>query len=232
MSEPVWISRSRDIALKVNAALAAQKMTKQELASRLGVSPQYVSKLVRGGENLTLETLSKLEAALGISLSGEGRRQFRRHEGSAYGTSPFLTYSTCSVNPEIRVRKALVFEGNIPESLEPDQVRVWYKSHCSARTPEDEMCVTSYIQYQVDSRLCADIELTFAFTVRDLGRSLRIAGDGKFDCEEGLLESLLVEACAGARGYAAALFGATALRGYPLPEYDIEALLACNSLSA
>lgn len=232
MSEPVWISRSKDIALKVNAALAARKMTKQELASRLGVSPQYVSKIVRGGENLTLETLSKIEAALGIPLSGEGRRQFIRHEGSAYGTSPFVSYSACTVNPAIRVRKALVFEGNIPEDPEPERVRVWYKTHCSADIPAEEMNVTSYIQYQVDSRLCADIEITFAFTVPDLGRSLRVAGDGKFDCEEGLLEGLLREACAGARGYAAALFGATALRGYPLPEYDAGALMACNSLSA
>ena len=34
----------------------------------IGVSPQYVNKIVKGKENLTLDTISKLEQALGIKL--------------------------------------------------------------------------------------------------------------------------------------------------------------------
>ena len=63
-----WTRKSSLIALKVNAALDRLKLTKQELASRLGVSPQYVSRIVKGGENLTLETVARLEKALGTVL--------------------------------------------------------------------------------------------------------------------------------------------------------------------
>jgi transcriptional regulator with XRE-family HTH domain len=34
----------------------------------LGVSPQYVSKILKGSENMTLETIAKLEDALGVNL--------------------------------------------------------------------------------------------------------------------------------------------------------------------
>jgi transcriptional regulator with XRE-family HTH domain len=34
----------------------------------MGVSPQYINKVVRGKENLSLETICKLEHALGIQL--------------------------------------------------------------------------------------------------------------------------------------------------------------------
>jgi transcriptional regulator with XRE-family HTH domain len=43
-------------------------MTQKELAFLLKVSPQQVSKWVKGNENLTLETISKLEVALNIDL--------------------------------------------------------------------------------------------------------------------------------------------------------------------
>lgn len=34
----------------------------------MDVSPQYVNKIVKGKENLSLETIAKIEEALGISL--------------------------------------------------------------------------------------------------------------------------------------------------------------------
>lgn len=43
-------------------------MTQSELATKVGVSPQQVSKIVKGKENLSLETITKLEAALGINI--------------------------------------------------------------------------------------------------------------------------------------------------------------------
>ncbi|PLX14061.1 MAG: hypothetical protein C0594_00540 [Marinilabiliales bacterium] len=43
-------------------------MTQRRLAEEMGVSPQYINKVVKGKENLTLETISKIESVLGITL--------------------------------------------------------------------------------------------------------------------------------------------------------------------
>ncbi len=65
-----WLRHSRQIALKINKALKAQGLTQKQLAERLEVSPQQVSKLLKGTENMTLETIAKLELALGVALIG------------------------------------------------------------------------------------------------------------------------------------------------------------------
>ena len=43
-------------------------MTQRKLAEKMGVSPQYINKVVKGKENLTLETIAKIEDVLGITL--------------------------------------------------------------------------------------------------------------------------------------------------------------------
>lgn len=59
---------SRQIAQKVLARLDALGWTQKQLAAALQVSPQQVSKILSGKENLTLDTLVRLQAALNISL--------------------------------------------------------------------------------------------------------------------------------------------------------------------
>ena len=56
--------------MQVLAALKTQGLSQKELAERMGVSPQQVSKIVKGQENLTLETISKIEMVLGITIIG------------------------------------------------------------------------------------------------------------------------------------------------------------------
>lgn len=63
-----WLNKSAKIAFAVLSLLREKQMTKQELAERMGVKAQYVSRIVKGTENLTMETISKLEVALGASL--------------------------------------------------------------------------------------------------------------------------------------------------------------------
>lgn len=63
-----WLFESQRIAFKILDYLNQNKMTQKELAEKLEVSPQQVSKIVKGKENLTLETLSNLEKALGIAF--------------------------------------------------------------------------------------------------------------------------------------------------------------------
>ena len=63
-----WLDLSAAIAIKILRYLREHKITQKELADRLGFSPQYMSKIVKGSENLTLETICKIQKALGITL--------------------------------------------------------------------------------------------------------------------------------------------------------------------
>lgn len=63
-----WLKHSRKIAIKINVFLKENRIKQKELAELLGVSPQQVSKIIKGKENLTLETISKIENVLKIQL--------------------------------------------------------------------------------------------------------------------------------------------------------------------
>jgi transcriptional regulator with XRE-family HTH domain len=63
-----WIKKSQLIALKVLRTLRELGITQKELAERMGVSPQHINKLVKGNENLTLETIARVGEALGVDL--------------------------------------------------------------------------------------------------------------------------------------------------------------------
>lgn len=63
-----WLKLSDQIALKVMAEMDKQGIKGTDLASRMGVSPQQVSKILQGRENLKLETIAKLNQALGVKI--------------------------------------------------------------------------------------------------------------------------------------------------------------------
>lgn len=63
-----WLAKSAKIAIKIVRELRAKKLTQKWLADELEVSPQYINKIVKGQENLSLETICKLENAIGIKL--------------------------------------------------------------------------------------------------------------------------------------------------------------------
>ncbi|NTW70390.1 MAG: helix-turn-helix transcriptional regulator [Chlorobiaceae bacterium] len=63
-----WLKRSQYIALKILRTIRERKMSQKDLAELIGVTPQHINKIVKGRENLTLETISILEKALGIVL--------------------------------------------------------------------------------------------------------------------------------------------------------------------
>ena len=56
------------IALRILRVLREKQMTQKDLAERMGVSPQYINKIVKGTENLSLETIASLNDALSINL--------------------------------------------------------------------------------------------------------------------------------------------------------------------
>jgi transcriptional regulator with XRE-family HTH domain len=62
------LRESQNIALKVLDRLDDLNWTQKKLAEKLEVSPQQVTKIVKGQENLTLETQTKLQDILKIPI--------------------------------------------------------------------------------------------------------------------------------------------------------------------
>ena len=67
-----WLSKSAKIALCVRRVLRVKGITQQELASRMDVSPQYVGRILKGQENLTLAVIAKIEKALQLTILSIG----------------------------------------------------------------------------------------------------------------------------------------------------------------
>jgi len=63
-----WLKHSQQVAIKVNAYLKTRQIKQIQLAEMLDVSPQQVSKILKGKENLTLATIAKIEEVLGIEI--------------------------------------------------------------------------------------------------------------------------------------------------------------------
>ena len=62
-----WLKESFGIAIKILMRLDELKWTQKDLAKAMGVSPQQINKIVRGKQNLKLETQMKLQEILLVS---------------------------------------------------------------------------------------------------------------------------------------------------------------------
>lgn len=63
-----WLRISQDIALALHYYLRSMRITQKELADKMQVSPTYVGKLLKGQENLTLETICNIQKVIGRTL--------------------------------------------------------------------------------------------------------------------------------------------------------------------
>lgn len=83
-----WLKYSRYITLEVLRAMEERSVTQSQLAEKMGCTQQYVSNLLKGSSNMTLETIAKLEIALNIDIlrtafacvSGYGAIETPRHQ--------------------------------------------------------------------------------------------------------------------------------------------------------
>ena len=66
-----WLRHSQHIAVKMLEKMDELGMTQKQLAELMGCSQQYISKVLKGQENLSLETMSKIEDCLHISILQE-----------------------------------------------------------------------------------------------------------------------------------------------------------------
>lgn len=64
----VWVSYSQMIATIMSTRMGQLGMTQKSLAVKMNCSQQYISKVLKGRENLSLETLCKIENALDVKI--------------------------------------------------------------------------------------------------------------------------------------------------------------------
>lgn len=63
-----WLRYSQRIAMMMLDKMEESGLTQKALAEKIGCSQQYVSKVLKGTENLSIETISKIEAALELDI--------------------------------------------------------------------------------------------------------------------------------------------------------------------
>lgn len=66
-----WLRYSQHIAMLMLDRMDELGINQKQLAEKMKCSPQYISKVLKGRENLSLETLFKIESALEISIIKE-----------------------------------------------------------------------------------------------------------------------------------------------------------------
>lgn len=63
-----WLRYAQFITIQVMKSMDEQGVTQKQLAERIGCTQQYVSNLLKGSTNMTLETIARLEKALDIDI--------------------------------------------------------------------------------------------------------------------------------------------------------------------
>ena len=63
-----WLRHSQHIAMMMLDKMEALGLTQREVAERMGCSQQYVSRILKGHENLSIETMCKIEEALDLAI--------------------------------------------------------------------------------------------------------------------------------------------------------------------
>ena len=63
-----WLRYSQRIAMMMLDKMEELNLTQKSVAERMGCSQQYVSRILKGTENLSIETISKIEKALELDI--------------------------------------------------------------------------------------------------------------------------------------------------------------------
>jgi len=63
-----WLHYSQQVAMIMWDSMEKQNLTQMDLAQRLGYTEQRVIEILRGKENMTIDTLLRIESVLDISI--------------------------------------------------------------------------------------------------------------------------------------------------------------------
>lgn len=73
--EKSWHSYSSAISAIMSARMKELGMTQKKLAEKMGCTQQYISKIIKGKENLSLEAIGKIENALDVQFFHTGDKE-------------------------------------------------------------------------------------------------------------------------------------------------------------
>lgn len=68
MANKSWLRYSQRIAMMMLDKMEELGLTQKAVAERMGCSQQYISRVLKGTENLSIETISKIEDALSLQI--------------------------------------------------------------------------------------------------------------------------------------------------------------------
>lgn len=63
-----WLRYSQHIAMMMLDKMEELHLTQSNVAQRMGCTQQYISRVLKGTENLSIETIFKIEEALGLQI--------------------------------------------------------------------------------------------------------------------------------------------------------------------
>ena len=86
-----WLKYARFIAMKTMQAMDEQGITQKILADRMGCTQQYVSNLLKGSSNMTLETIARIEDALQIDILGSALSYVSGYSASTSRKNHYLS---------------------------------------------------------------------------------------------------------------------------------------------
>lgn len=68
MANREWLRYSQQIAMMMLDKMEELGLTQKSVAEWMGCSQQYISRLLKGTENLSIETISNIEGALDLAI--------------------------------------------------------------------------------------------------------------------------------------------------------------------
>ncbi len=127
-----WLRYSSNIARRILAAIEDKEdFSQANLARLLGVSPQHISKIVKGKENLTLETIASFSTVLGTELISfpeyKYSTSFNQIASQTATTHTqvvgdvYQAAMVCAVNYFQDLKTAEIFVNELPVSNHPSQ---------------------------------------------------------------------------------------------------------------
>jgi transcriptional regulator with XRE-family HTH domain len=110
----IFVRKNLEISEQVAVLLKERGWSQKELASRLGKSESEVSKLLSGLHNLTLKSISKLEAELGndiITTPMEACKKYKNTEYVTFKVYVPVTVQVDEVNTEYVEASSIEYKG-------------------------------------------------------------------------------------------------------------------------
>ena len=114
-----WLRLSQDIALALHYYIRKSGMTQKDLAEEMNVSAAYIGKLLKGGENLTLETICKIQHVIGERIISVAKPYVNIIlTSSAYSSATMLKFSSDAAKSETFSEKQMNQNNYVPAAIE------------------------------------------------------------------------------------------------------------------